>query len=259
VLPRGAGDRPGRGTVVVAHEADAAALRVAYPDAADRIVVAGDPCYDRIAASGPFRDRYRAALGVRRDQRLVLLSSTWSRDSLFGGDPAVWDRAARELPAAGYRVVAALHPNIWAVHGRRQVLAWLAEHMAAGLDVVPPADGWRAALVAADFVIGDHGSVTRYAAALGVPVLRNTADAEGGWPVTAGLRLDEQLARAAAAHRPGAEQAARITSHPGRAAAIVRSAMYRLLDLPEPDRPPPVSPVPLPDLVEHPICWGRSW
>ncbi|MFC7740294.1 hypothetical protein ACFQXA_03960 [Nocardiopsis composta] len=37
--------------------------------------------------------------------------------------------------------------------------------------LIPPEQGWQAALVAADAVIGDHGSVTYYAAALGRPVL----------------------------------------------------------------------------------------
>ena len=33
--------------------------------------------------------------------------------------------------------------------------------MRAGLGVIPPQEGWRAALVGADVLIGDHGSVTR--------------------------------------------------------------------------------------------------
>src|SRR3954469_1190082 len=40
-----------------------------------------------------------------------------------------------------------------------------------GLILVAPEDGWRAVLAAADCLIGDHGSVTAYGAAIGVPVL----------------------------------------------------------------------------------------
>src|SRR6202008_4504782 len=105
----------------------------------------------------------------RADQTLVMLSSTWSQYSLFGGDLEVWSRVLNDLPADRYRVIAAVHPLTWSCHGRRQVLAWLADHRAAGLGVLPPQDGWRASLVSADVIVGDHGSVTRYGAALGIP------------------------------------------------------------------------------------------
>ncbi|MFL6119633.1 hypothetical protein [Actinophytocola sp.] len=268
VQPRDVLVRDGRvvpAAVVVAHESDAERLRRACPEVAERIVVAGDPCYDRIRASMPFRNVYRKALGLDRRHKLVLLSSTWSRYSLFGGDLEVWRRVLDELPADEYRVVAALHPNIWAVHGRRQVLAWLADHMAAGLAVVPPEEGWRAALVAADFVIGDHGSVTQYGAALGVPVLVNPASAQDVpdgsnaallrrmQPVvdTTGS-IDQQLRRLAARHGPDryAVFTRRISSCPGESMAALQAAVYRLLGLSEPAGAPPVSPpVPIPTLL----------
>lgn len=237
VQPRDVLMRDGRvvpAAVVVAHDSDAHRMRAGCPEAADRIVVAGDPCFDRLRASQPLRGRYRDALGVRDDQRLVLLSSTWSEYSLFGGDQEVWARVLTELPADRYRVVAALHPNIWSVHGRRQVLAWLADHMAAGLAVVPPEEGWRAALVAADYVLGDHGSVTQYGAALGVPVLMSAAAApdvpDGGSAallrqlcqiLDPELDLEKQLAHATGSH--GAELAEHVSSCHGQSAAILRT------------------------------------
>jgi hypothetical protein len=259
--------------VVVAHEADARALSDDCPEAAERIVVAGDPCLDRIHASRPFRALYRKALGVDERQKLVMLSSTWSRHSLFGGDLAWWARVLEELPAERYRVVAALHPNIWAIHGRRQVLAWLAEHMHAGLGVVPPQEGWRAALVGADYLIGDHGSVTVYGAALGVPVLMNTGSASDvpDGSLTAQLHqlcptvdaekpLEQELRCAASTRRPDrcAAVAQRITSCPGQSAAILRATMYRLLTLSEPARGLPVSPVPFPVLLDKPGSEGSQ-
>ena len=278
VQPRDVLMRDGRvvpAAVVVAHESDARRLQEACPEAADRIVVAGDPCFDRMRSSQPFRDLYRAALGLRDGQKLVMLSSTWSRFSLFGGDQALWSRILAELPAADYRVLAALHPNIWAIHGRRQVLAWLAEEMAAGLLVVPPQEGWRAALVSADYVIGDHGSVTRYGAALGIPVLMNSASADdvpdGGTAallrqtcptIDAAEDLETQLSHAESVHRRDrhAELARHVTSCPGRSAAILRATMYRLLELPEPARAVPVSPVPLPTLLDRSgDGWRRPW
>lgn len=250
--------------VVVAQEDDAERLRQGCPEAADRVVVAGDPCHDRLLASRPFRGLYREALAVRPDQQVVMLSSTWSRYSLFGGDLHTWARALTELPADRYRVVATLHPNIWAVHGRRQVLAWLAEHMDAGLAVVPPEEGWRALLVSADFLLGDHGSVTRHGAALGLPTLLTTASADdvagesAAWlmrqtfpAIVTRQPLERQLARAARDQRQADSEAVarQITSTPGQSAGMLRALMYRLLRLPEPARALPVSPVPLPTLV----------
>lgn len=276
IRPRDLLVRDGRvvpAAVVVAHESDALRLSRGCPEAADRIVVAGDPCYDRIRASLPFREAYRAALGVGVGRKLVVLSSTWSRHSLFGGDPDLWDRAIAELSADEYRVVAALHPNIWAAHGRRQVLAWLDTHMGSGLGVVPPQDGWRAAIAAADVVVGDHGSVTRYAAALAVPTLITAVSADdvpdGGsaallrtlCPTIDSRRtLRGQIEDALAGRTRGARLARRLTSRPDRSAAILRTTMYRLLGLPEPARGVPVLPVPLPTLLDRPTGdWGRPW
>lgn len=278
VRPRDVLMRDGRvvpAAVAAAHESDAATWRQDCPEAADHIVVAGDPCFDRIVASAPFRDQYRAALGTRPDQTLVLLSSTWSQYSLFGADLDVWSRVITELPTERFRVVAALHPNIWALHGKRQVLAWLGEHMAAGLGVVPPHEGWRAGLVAADLVIGDHGSVTRYGAALGTPVLMSRSAAadvpDGGSAallrrlcpaLDAARNLERQVVDAITDHEPGtcAVLADKVTSCPGRSGAILRATMYQLLGLPEPVRALPVSPVPLPSLLAAPDgTWGSSW
>lgn len=264
VQPRDVLMRDGRvvpAAVVVAQEADAQRLRQGCPEAAARVVVAGDPCHDRLLASVPFRDLYREAMGVQPGQQVVMLSSTWSRYSLFGGDLDLWARVLRELPADRYRVTAALHPNIWAIHGRRQVLAWLADHMDAGLAVVPPEEGWRALLVGADYLIGDHGSVTRYGAALGLPTLLTAASADDvPEDSTAGMMrqmyptvdtdqpLERQLAHAARRQRQEDREtlASNITSVPGRSAATLRATIYRLLRLSEPARAVPVAPVPLP-------------
>src|SRR5260370_26306751 len=77
----------------------------------------------------------------------------------------------RELPADSYQVAAILHPNAWHWHSPRQVRAWHAENMRRGLLLIPPEEGWRAVLAAADVIVGDHGSVTYYGASTGVPVL----------------------------------------------------------------------------------------
>ncbi|WP_324617248.1 hypothetical protein [Streptomyces bicolor] len=136
-------------------------------------MLAGDPCWDRMLAARPYRERYRRALGVGRGQRLIVLNSTWNPESLFGdggGDdvlPSLLPRLTSEFPADEYRLAAVLHPNIWLGHGPGQLRAWLDRARRAGLALIDPLDGWRQALIASDAVIGDHGSVTYYAAALG--------------------------------------------------------------------------------------------
>ncbi|MET8606227.1 hypothetical protein ABZV92_22045 [Streptomyces rubiginosohelvolus] len=172
--------------LVLSHPEQFDRLAAACPEALPTAVLAGDPCFDRMLAARPYRDRFRRALGVGRGQRLVLLNSTWSPRSLLGdgdndGDdllPALLPRLTSELPADEYRVAAVLHPNIWHGHGPGQIRAWLDRARRAGLALINPLEDWRQALVAADLVIGDHGSVTYYAAALGTPVLLGAAPLE---------------------------------------------------------------------------------
>jgi hypothetical protein len=246
--------------LALTHDAELVALRRSCPAAVSRAIVAGDICMDRMIASRPMRNYYRRALGVGASRRLVTVSSSWSTDSTFGQHPELCRRLLAELPRADYCVALVLHPNIWAVHGRRQVMAWLAGCVGDGLLVIPPAEGWRAAIVASDWVIGDHGSTTQYAAGLGKPVLLATFPSQA---VRAGSiadavaaiapRLDvnrpvlSQLWRAAESHSPDDYAVAQlITSRLGRSAALLRNAMYGLLELPEPAEPAQARPVPVP-------------
>lgn len=246
--------------MVFAHEDDARRVCRVFPEAASRVVVAGDVCYDRIRASVPLRLRYRDAAGIESYQKLVMVSSTWSPHSLFGGHPDLVARLAAALPGDEYRVMVALHPLTWSAHGTRQIRAWLAEAIEAGIRLLPPEEGWRAALVASDCVIGDHGSVTQYAAGLGKPVLLSPGSVldvrEGSLaerlcnaaPVLDfALPLRHQVDELVAAGSPPGLEAIgkRITSMPGEAAARLREEIYRVLGIPEPDRPARVAPVPL--------------
>lgn len=246
--------------VVVATDAHLAHLTRSCPEAAPVAVLAGDPCYDRLAASLDYCAAYRSALGVA-GRKLVVVSSTWGPGSLLGQHPGLLPRLAAELPHSQYQVVAVLHPNIWAWHGRRQLRAWYAGCAQHGVMLLAPEEGWRAALAAADWVIGDSGSVSCYAAAAGVPVLLASfpgQEVEPGSPAAALDRLatrlcldqavEPQLGRAAAAWPAGAwpEMAAQVTSVPGQAAGLIREVMYRLMRLPEPEELPVVAPVPPP-------------
>lgn len=131
--------------------------------------LAGDPCHDAMSASRELRSRYREAFGVT--ERLVLVTSTWGERSLFGEDPHLAERLLAELPCDDYRVACALHPAIWAEDGAYEVRRRLRRALDAGLILLAPENGWQQAVIASDVVIGDHGSVTLYAAAQGVPIL----------------------------------------------------------------------------------------
>ncbi|RPK40142.1 hypothetical protein EES39_25745 [Streptomyces sp. ADI92-24] len=253
--------------LVLSHPEQCDRLRAACPEAAPTAVLAGDPCFDRVLAARPYRERFRRALGVRAGQRLIVLNSTWNPESFFGdggagGDdllPALLPWLAREFPVDEYRFAAVLHPNIWHGHGPGQVRAWLDRARRCGLVLIDPLEGWRQALVAADAVVGDHGSVTFYAAALGTPVLLAAAplhELDPGAPVSDFMReaprldprepLREQIDRLIEHHRPLPGPAAYTTSVPGEAAVRLRTLFYSMMGAAEPEWPASLDPLPLP-------------
>ncbi|MEU5691715.1 hypothetical protein [Actinosynnema sp. NPDC020468] len=239
------------------HDDELEALRSSCPEALHTAVVTGDVCLDRMTASLPSRRRYRDALAVGEERCLVTVSSTWTRDSAFGSRLGLCRALLDELPADRYRVALVLHPNVWTVHSRWQVLAWLHDCLEDGLIVVPPEEGWRALLVASDVVLGDHGSTTQYAAAIGRPVLLAAfpdRDVRAG-SLAAEVRarcpvLEEdgpllpQLSRAVADDT--GSFADLVSSRRGESAEVLRSTMYRLMGLVEPARPAVATPVPCP-------------
>lgn len=178
-------------------------------------------------------------------------------------------RLLSELPVDEYRVAAVVHPNVWHGHGAWQVRSWLADCRRAGLLLIPPREGWRAALVAADCVVGDHGSVTLYGAALGRPTVLASYDEDDIAPGTAmevladvvprirsGEPLRAQVEAAIRAHDPalGEMFAGLAVERRGEAAGVLRRAMYGLMGLAEPEWAAGVRPVP-PAEAERPD-WG---
>ncbi|WP_327299515.1 MULTISPECIES: hypothetical protein [unclassified Streptomyces] len=243
----------GRAWLAVSHPGQEQQLRGSHPGVTGRTLLIGDPCLDDLLASRPHRETYRRALGIADHQRLVMLSSTWGPTSLLGRDPGLPARLLGELPYDEYRVGAIVHPNVWAGHGAWQLSNLLASALEAGLLLVPPVHTWRPALVAADAVIGDHGSVTLYGASLGIPLLIGSfgSDAVPGTAVSelarVAPRLDPlkdlrgQVDKAVELHEPRCYEAVaqQAFAEPGQALARLRSAVYRLLELPEPPSPPP--------------------
>ncbi|GAB2575858.1 hypothetical protein GCM10027168_06030 [Streptomyces capparidis] len=247
--------------VVLPHRDELAELARRCPEAVPVAAVVGDPMHDRITASLPLRRDYRRALGLRKGQKLVVMVSTWGPRSSFGRLEALFPRLVRELPAPEYRVVLLLHPNVWSGHGVRQVRAWLARFRRHGVGLVPPEADWRPVLVAADRIIGDHGSVTLYGTLTGAPIVLaaapeqeiNPASPAAALAVTAPALcpvhpLAAQLEYAAAEYRREeyAAIASRITSEPGRFHRNMRRLMYRVLGLGQPAHPPVTGPLPAP-------------
>ncbi|MEU7479157.1 hypothetical protein AB0A63_24435 [Lentzea sp. NPDC042327] len=224
--------------IVLSHDQELDVLAESCPEAFGRAVVAGDLCLDRMRASLPFREHYRRALGIEPGEAFVTISSTWTAESTFAQRPELYRELPREV-----RVGAVLHPNITAVHGRWQVRAWLAD---CDVIVIPPEEGWRAAVIASDVVIGDHGSTTQYAAAVGRRVLLATC------PEVREGSLAHVLRERVPTYTGDLDQAVRVpgfaellSSRLDRAGEVLRATMYGLIGIEEPAFPAPIAPVPV--------------
>lgn len=187
---------------------------------------------------------------------------------MFGVRPDLLALLRAELSYDEHVIAIALHPNIWSGHSPWQVRQWLADCERDGVLVLPPEEGWRAGLVAADLVIGDGGSVTYYGAALGRPVLLalrgsdtvDPASTVGRFLAAADVLTErrsiaEQVRQAM--DRPASAEltasAALVTSAPGESHALLRRECYRLLRLSEPDHPATTAAVPIPRIDRRPI------
>jgi hypothetical protein len=251
--------------IALAHQRELGRLARSCPEALPVAEVVGDPVHDRLVASTAERPAYRRALGARDDRDLVVVTSTWGKRSLFGRDAGLLRRMLIELPRDRYRVAALFHPNVWFGHGAWQIRNWLADCVADGLALVPPEADWRGALVAADHIIGDHGSVAVYGTVTGASVLLvgdagDDVDPESAGGVLAasaprlhpGEPVASQLRKATAGHDPRHHAAVtkRLTSAPGRFDRRMRRLMYRLMQLPQPPTIPRNDPVPPPFLTD---------
>ncbi|MBB5960434.1 hypothetical protein FHS29_007058 [Saccharothrix tamanrassetensis] len=185
--------------IVLSHEEELHRLAASCPEALPRAVVTGDVCLDRLLVSVPHRRRYRRALGVDGHQRLVVLNSTWGRRSMIASELGLAARLLSSLPRDEYKVAVVLHPSVWFGHSPYQVRGWLHSAREAGVLLVPPHEGWHATLVSADLLISDHGSISLYGAALGVPLLLGAFHDDEivpGTPIAALAKHAEWLDRA---------------------------------------------------------------
>jgi hypothetical protein len=247
--------------LVLSHEEQRGLLARSCPEALPTTVVAGDPCYDQLAAALPRRLAFRRALGADDGRRLVVVTSTWGPHSLLSQQPDLLCRMVDELPASRYRVVAVLHPHVWTTHSEFQIRHIHQECLRRGLALTPLGDGWLAAVLAADWVVGDHGSVALYGTVSGAAVLLatfpRTEVALGSPPdalaaVAPRLRhsvpLEPQLA-AAGGRGPYQGIASRISSQPCSFARNIRRLIYQQLCLGEPETEPHLPHLRPPSLI----------
>lgn len=238
--------------IVVAHDADL--TMVHRTEAAERSpAVAGDSTHDRIVASLLLRAFYRRALGVGRSQSAIVVAAEWDSPLRTRRTLALIDRLLGELPPPRYRVMALGAPSDeWAA-------GELNRRVQRGLRRIRPEADWRAALVAADWVIGEPGPLTVYATVAGSPVLvpegascadspchpavRKLTEVAGTLPEHGPVQA--HLRQAASDHEPGRYRAvtARITSQPGRFHRNIRRLMCQAIGMRQPRSIPATDPV----------------
>lgn len=251
--------RPVVDALILPHPDHLTTLARQCPEAVQNAVVAGDPCYDRFLVCREQRVHYRQRLGIRDAQVLVAVSSTWGQSSLLATHRELLMRLASELPN-NHRVIATVHPAVWAEHGPRQVRTWFREAHGVGLNLVDAYEDWRGLLAAADLLVADHSSLSAYAAGAELPVLfshfaEGEVDANSIMAELAqqSPRLDTQAAlvdqlAAARAAQPAQRKVTydRLAARKGVSAEIVRETLYRQLSLPEQQQPArwPLAPGP---------------
>lgn len=238
--------------IAVGHDHELAMLAEDCPEALAVARVVGDPCYDRLVAGRSRRAEIRRTLGLEPARKLVLVSSTWTASSLLGSAPYQLERLVEQLPPSEYRIVLLIHPNAVAAHGEYQLRAWLSLLAARGLILTRPEEDWEPYLTAADYIVGDHGSVTLYGATMGVPILLGAfseSDVHHGSgaaalaaiaPRLVGLApVREQLEHASAQFDAAAmaKVARLISSEPGGFARHTRNLLYGMLGLGQPATP----------------------
>jgi hypothetical protein len=207
-------------------------------------VVVGDTCMDDLFTGMKDRRWHRRGFSLGPTQKLVVASSTWGPRSLFATSSSTIDDLAFDLPIDEYVVAIILHPNIWNGHGEWQVKLWLRRALKAGAILIPYQQGWRSAIVAADYIVGDHGSVTYYGAMLGIPTVLGALGEDELIPGTPLETLARKLPRLSGDTRKSVEGLPRgvdLTRHadilraasdfPGQALERTRGLIYRMMNL----------------------------
>jgi hypothetical protein len=252
--------------LALAHADQRTRLARRCPDAAAVAQVVGDPEFDRILASLPYRDAYRWALGAMPRQRLVVISCASGAASLLECAPELPGRLTSQLPRSGYRVVLLVQAGSWREDGGARLGSRLDDAVGAGARLISAETDRHAVIAAADLVIGDCGPTSLYAMAAGTPVALAAGPSRGAVEAGSALADLAALAPRVTPREPLLRQieqivrdypsvdyshfAARITSQPGAFARNMRELLYARLGLAQPWAEPTMEPAPPPT----PVC-----
>ncbi|MGW4109728.1 hypothetical protein ACWEFJ_02500 [Actinosynnema sp. NPDC004786] len=245
----------------LSHEEQRARLCFAARSRAKEI---GDPLFDQMVSSRGRRKRYRKILGVGDERCLVVISSTWNDHSLMATREDLVRRLVAELPRDRFQVVLVLHVNIWAERTRAAIEVAYGKELAAGMLIIAPDDSWQAAVIAADVLIGDHGSVVFYAGSLGVPLLLaadGSTEVDPASPiaalrdeadrldVSADLRVQIESAMRRRDENRFAAAVNRMFGNQGRSWGTLRDTLHDLAGIAPPDGEPLMVPIPDPSPI----------
>lgn len=234
-----------------------------FPEARERAEVLGDLVMDKLLANKHLRRKIRDRLRIG-ERRLICVSSTHGGHSTVGTQLEMIKRLLVELPSDEYAVVLVAHPNVWIGGSPLELRLALDDELASGLVVVDMTT-WQAALVAADLVIGDHGSVTNYAVGLELPVLTAANGVDEMHPASAVTWLHADLPQLdhAAPLRPQIEKAfdehyperwrdytEEIFGLPGKGLEATANALRALMNEPSLRTSPRTRPVDMPEVHE---------
>lgn len=145
----------------------------ANPDLAKVLEVAGDPFIDDFLRLDEERRELRESLGLKSDETLVLIQSTWgesSLDALYGDDLY---RQSRELAhERGWHIVLSTHPSQWVDGGvERNRSEYFLGLESPSFKVLRPGEDRLPWLAAADLCISDVTSQSLLFALSGRPLL----------------------------------------------------------------------------------------
>jgi hypothetical protein len=260
--------------LVLAHEDDVMTLDPTKMGLLDSARVMGDPLVDQIDAHLHLSERYQRELDVGPGMKLVVVSSTAGKRCLWLDRPDLFRRLVSELPPDRYRVVVVLHPNLWHSYGRTAVLDMLRTACANGVRVVVPEDDWIVPIIAAHWVLADHGSALHYAARTNAALLTvafshddvasGSARDELGRQVPALVWNDPIEPQLLAAAQPNvmaryASAGSRLSSQPGRFAANMRREVHEILGISEPSAPASLPELVVPRLITRSSdAWSTS-
>ncbi|GAA3635839.1 hypothetical protein C8D88_12146 [Lentzea atacamensis] len=214
------------------------------PEARGREIVIGDLVRDKLIANRQHRRRCRRLLGIGK-RKLIVVSSTWGQRSTFRTQKKIITSLVADLPSDEYAVALIMHPNIWYGDSPFELRVELRDELDSGLLIIDHTR-WQAALLAADLVVGDHGSCTAYAVAMDLPVLIaacGSAELDEESPLAAlhaelprlgKTSLRERVDDALRGHVPGRwkHHTDRLFELPGEGLKAAANALRGLMDLP---------------------------